>query len=82
MPVSDAGNVYFNSSSGAVVNLAIDGIDWGSVQSNTWSGANGTRGFNCTLSGDYTAGHFGSASIQGGYVCRIYHAPSCQSVCS
>lgn len=81
VPVPDAGSTAHNSSTGAVVNLAIDGIDAGSVQSNSWSGAGGTRGFNCDIAADYTAGHFGASSIQNGYACRIYHTPYCESTC-
>jgi hypothetical protein len=76
----DAHNVYVhnNSSTGAVVNLAVDGLDGGTVINNSYSGAQGDRVLNCTLSADFTAGHFTNSTIQGGYTPRVYDPPSCQ----
>src|SRR5207247_883230 len=77
-PLASAGNVGgggANSSSGAVANLAIDGIADGNIQENTFSNARGTRGYpNCTRSADYTAAHFGQAIHQLGSTCRYYDA--------
>lgn len=76
LTIADAGSVGGgggNSSSGAVANLAVDGVSAGTVQANTFSNARGMRGFpNCNLSADYTAAHFGSASYQPGSICRYY----------
>jgi hypothetical protein len=63
--ISDVGEVSHNSSTGAVVNLAVDGIGGGLVINNSTSGAQGNRGFHCGFSANYTAAHWGSASIQG-----------------
>jgi putative transposase len=78
VPVPFAGYVNDNWTWGAVVNLAIDGISDGEIQRNTFGAHQGSRGFshgapaNC-WSADYTAGDFGSASKQGGYINRIFH---------
>ncbi len=82
--VTNAGNVGVqggaNSSTGAVANLAIDGIGGGSVQANTFSGARGIRGYpNCNRSADYTAAHFGGAIYQTGSVCRYYDVGACMN---
>lgn len=72
-PVDWAGEVVDNASYGAVTTLAIDGINGGVIQRNIWGGAQGSNGFGCNSGlADYTAGHFGSASLQGGYLARIY----------
>ena len=79
-PVVNAGTVSGNQSSGAVVNLAVDGINAGTVQDNTVSGARGTEGFNCNIPADYTAIHFGSdVSLQTGWIARHYHPVGCGS---
>lgn len=65
--VGDVGEVSYNSATGAVVNLAIDGITAGTVINNSVSSAQGNRGFHCSLSANYTAAHWGSASVQGGW---------------
>jgi len=73
--------VYNNRSRGAVVNLAIDGLNGGSVHDNTVSGARGDRVLNCPHSGaDYTVGHVINVSpLQTGYVVRIFDVGSnCQ----
>jgi hypothetical protein len=66
--------VYNNSSTGAVVNLAIDGLTGGSVRNNVISGAQGGRLLNCSgATADYTIGHaINVAPLQGGYVIRTY----------
>lgn len=78
VPVDDAGSITDNSSNGAVVNLAIDGVGTGTVQSNRMSNAQGTWGLNCDLAADYTAGDvYGALSYQSGWVPRRYH-PYCR----
>ena len=48
-------NVHDNSSTGAVVNLAVDGLNGGSVRNNSMSNARGNRVLNCPGStADYT----------------------------
>ncbi len=74
---TDGGSVNGNSSTGAVVNLAVDGVLAGSVQSNTWSAARGTRGYGCSLASDYTAADWGGTSLQNGWIFRQYHGGSC-----
>ncbi len=77
--VTDAGSVVSNTTTGSVVPLAIDGIVNGSVQANVFGGHRGTNGWgSCSLSADYTAGDFGNASIQNGWVWRTYHGGGCQ----
>lgn len=61
---STSGSVVSNQITGSVVNLAIDGILDGSVDANSVSGAQGTYGYHCSVSSDYTAAHYNSASIQ------------------
>lgn len=78
LPVPYAGHVNDNWTWGAVVNLAIDGISDGEIQRNTFGAYQGSRGFSSgapatCAPADYTAGDFGSASKQGGYINRIYH---------
>jgi len=66
-------SVHDNVALGAVVNLAVDGLNGGSVQNNITRGAQGTRVLNCALSADYTAGHFFNlSSLQPGYVNRTF----------
>jgi hypothetical protein len=77
--VSNAGSTTGNNSTGAVVNLAIDGITGGNFSGNSGPGSRGTNGYGaCSLASDYTAGDFGGASIQAGWVPRIYHGGTCQ----
>jgi hypothetical protein len=63
----DAGSITNNTISGAVVNLAIEGIGAGYVADNTMSGHQGSFGFGCSLSMDYSAHFFGTATIQPGW---------------
>jgi hypothetical protein len=66
-------SVHHNVAMGAVVNLAVDGLNGGSVQDNVVKGAQGTRVLNCNLAADYTAGHFFNlAKLQPGYVPRTF----------
>ncbi len=73
--------VYNNSSTGAVVNLAVDGLNGGSVWNNSMSGSQGDRVPNCPgARADYTVGHvINVAPLQSGYVVRIFDVGSkCQ----
>lgn len=72
----DAGEVSYNSAQGAVVNLAVDGIAAGVISNNSMSSASGTAYFTCPITANYTAGHFGSSSLQGGYTSAV-HDPGC-----
>ena len=77
LTVVDAGSVVENEIDGAVINLAIDGISDGLVDDNTTSNAQGTVGFNgCANSyagEEYTAAHYGSATIQSGSIAIYFH---------
>jgi len=65
--------VHNNKSIGAVVNLAVDGVNGGRVENNSASGPRGDRVLNCKLSANYTAGHFfNMSSLQPGYVNRTF----------
>jgi len=65
--------VHDNVSTGAVVNLAVDGVNGGRVENNSLSGAQGDRVLNCPMTADYTAGHFFDlARLQIGYVNRTF----------
>jgi hypothetical protein len=76
--VTNIGTVMANSSTGAVVNLLIDGILAGTFSGNTAANAQGTDGLaNCTKNADYTAYDYGSANIQGGSIARYYHNSVC-----
>jgi hypothetical protein len=66
-------SVHNNTAIGAVVNLAVDGLNGGRVENNLMSGAQGDRVFNCPLSANYSAGHFFNlSSLQSGYVSRTF----------
>src|SRR5205814_1667443 len=61
--------VHDNAITGAVVNLAVDGLNGGRVERNVTSGAQGDRVLNCGAAANYTAGHFFNlSSIEPGYV--------------
>jgi hypothetical protein len=66
--------VFNNRSTGAVVNLAVDGLTGGSVRNNTTSGAQGDRVPNCPgTSADYTLGHaINVFPLQSGYVVHTF----------
>jgi hypothetical protein len=73
--------VHNNSSIGAVVNLAVDGLNGGSVWNNSVKGARGSRVLDCPgKSFDYTVGHaINVAPLQHGYTIRIFDPGStCQ----
>ena len=76
--ISDAGSVTYNTITGAVVNLAVDGISAGTVQNNSPSSPQGTAGFFCGYGANYSAQDYGSASLQGGWGATIhYNGSSC-----
>ena len=71
---TNAGSIQYNDLQGAVVLAAIDGISAGTFLNNTGANPQGDWMFpNCALGVPYTAGHFGSATIQPGWVARTYH---------
>jgi hypothetical protein len=75
---SDIGTVSYNTISGAVVNLAIDGISTGSVVNNSMSSPQGSAGYNCSTSANYTIAHYGTATLQGSWnASRHYHPGGC-----
>lgn len=80
VPVFDAGYVEWNTSFGAQINLLVDGIDAGVIAGNSLSSPGGTRtNFNsCGYVGNFTAGHFGAATVQGGFAARTFDFGSCQ----
>lgn len=66
MSTANAGEIYGNTISGAVVNLAIDGIGDGSIHDNNPYAPSGWVGFAChSLSANFTAHDYGNASITG-----------------
>jgi len=68
MSVTNAGEIYGNTISGAVVNLAIDGISDGSIHDNNAYAPAGSAGFFCTgLSANVTAHNYGNANIPGNW---------------
>lgn len=71
----DVGEVYENSIDGAVINMAIDGIDDGDIYDNVLTNPQGSNGFgSCTYSGNLSAVHYGSASIQSGATLSLHWA--------
>jgi hypothetical protein len=75
--VTNAGTIRNNTISGAVVNLLIDGIQAGSIVNNTMSNHQGSYLLPCGSSADFTAGHFGSATLSGGWTCWVYDGCGC-----
>jgi len=66
MSTTNAGEIYGNTITGAVVNLAIDGIGDGSIHDNNLSAPAGWAGFFCnSVSANFTAHNYGNASISG-----------------
>lgn len=77
----DVGSVVENRVRGAVVGLAIDGIGGGRVVGNRVTESRGTRGMGgCRKSANYTAAHFGRATIEPDPVYRSYHEGECQDL--
>lgn len=73
--------VRHNTVAGAVVNLAIDGLNGGSVRDNVVGAAQGSRVMGCPSgSAPYTVGHaINVAPLQSGYTVRVYDPGSaCQ----
>lgn len=66
--------VHHNTVTGAVVNLAIDGLNGGVVENNRTSGAQGGRVLNCAgRSTNYSIGHAVDVrGLQSGYVVRTF----------
>jgi hypothetical protein len=60
----DVGEVYENTIYGAVLNFAIDGITDGDFWSNAYTGHQGSQGFHCSVSVNYSAQHYGTASVE------------------
>ena len=76
--VTNAGSVINNTISGAVVNLAIDGIFGGYVNGNSVSNNQGDQGFACgAYSAPYTAHFVRNATIQSGWVPHWFFASGC-----
>lgn len=76
--MSNVGEVSNNSIQGAMANLVVDGIEAGTVVSNSMANAQGTRSPTCSYTTGYAAAHFGSASLQGGYTLHSFD-PGCQA---
>lgn len=78
LSTDDAGEVYENEIGGAVVNLAVDGVYGGAVYDNSLSSAQGSAGYNCSVSADFTLGHYsGIYPLQGGSTSLVYDGGSC-----
>lgn len=65
-------NVHDNLVSGAVVNLAVDGVNGGTIRDNRISLPQGTRVLNCPGAANYTVGHMLNARVQPGYIIRFF----------
>ena len=64
-----------NYASGAGVNLAVDGLNGGSIHDNSYRDHQGDRVLDCHTSSDYTVGHTINVSrLQPGYLVRTYDA--------
>ena len=60
----DVGEVYENIVYGAVLNFAIDGITDGDFWGNSYTGHQGSTGYKCSVSVNYSAQHYGTASVE------------------
>lgn len=72
----DVGTVGWNTITGAVINLMVDGVDGGTVTSNSLSGAQGTRGLGTCLGQsalNYASEHNGSVTLDSGSTTRTCH---------
>jgi hypothetical protein len=76
--MANAGLVDYNNIQGAVILAAIDGILAGTFQNNVGSDRQGTFPLPNCIPYAYTAGHHGSASLQGGWAFQTYHNGACQ----
>jgi len=63
--------VHDNVVQGAVVNLAVDGLNGGTVERNVVAGAQGARVMNCLEPADYIAAHVVNARLQNGFRVRV-----------
>lgn len=70
--VWNAGAITDNTVIGAVVNLSIEGIAGGNVQNNHLFASQGSFGFACTVSQQYTAHFFSGATINAGWDSGIW----------
>jgi hypothetical protein len=77
--MTDVGEVSYNTISGAVANLVVDGIGAGTVVNNSMSNPQGTRAKPCSpsYSTNYAIGAYGNATLQSGWVFYPF-ANSCQ----
>jgi hypothetical protein len=76
--IAGGATITNNTVTGAVVGVAVDGVQQGSIMGNSATGAQGQRGYHCTIAADFTAGDFGSTSVPGGVTSRTYHLGTCQ----
>ena len=75
--MNNAGEIRYNHVSGAVVNLVVEGINDGVVMDNDLHDAQGDRHNLCPgFSANYTAAHFGIATLAPGYICKEFHSCS------
>lgn len=63
--------VHDNSIRGAVVNLLVDGLNGGTIERNTMSGAQGSRVMNCLEAADYLVAHTVNTRLQSGFRVRV-----------
>jgi hypothetical protein len=71
--VTNAGSVFSNTVTGAVANIAVDGISAGLITDNGSTGAQGTWGYpNCSIATNYAAGHFAGATIDSGFLSLVF----------
>lgn len=77
--MTDVGEVSYNTVSGAMANLVVDGIAAGTIVSNSMNNPQGTRkmGSGCWRNANYTASDFGNAVLQAGWVLQSFD-PGCQ----
>jgi hypothetical protein len=81
--LQDAGSVHHNTSTGAVVNVAINGLLSGSIVANAASNPQGTNAFGpIAFSANYIACRWGNATIQPGYDVREFSNGSLATTCS
>ena len=79
VPSFHAGTISGNVVDGAVTLLWVDGLADGTVEDNVLSNRRGTRQlFDCQWTDDYSAGDFGAATLQPGWLFRSFNNGSCQ----
>jgi hypothetical protein len=74
---SNGGSVTSNSASGAVFNLVVEGIEAGTVDSNSLGNAQGTRSTCQFRPQVYTAYHYGTATLQPGWSSLFWDSNQC-----